>query len=300
MGIFKYMSTEAARRFIRTLKVRFTQPSDLNDPFELHPFIDFNATAEEFRGEIDARIDEIFGTIDGVLAYIEKQQATDPKYPKIAAPIKVFRAMVAANPALGKQFMAEMARHKTELLGEIANATLWEKVWQQFQQVLGGLLGIFSLTENPAHPLMWSHYAEQHCGVVVQFDENHPWFNQKIAVTDDIRQLVKVAYVQNPHPRTWRQLNGPDVLYTKGAEWAYEREWRIIRPLKDGIEVSPGKFCFDVPPDAIRSITFGCRVDPAFEKEIRDVVAANPNLSHIRLNRIRLLGNGNLEVVEDA
>jgi hypothetical protein len=87
------------------------------------------------------------------------------------------------------------------------------------------------------------------------------------------------------------------VLYTKNAEWAYEREWRIIRPVKDGTEVSPGKFCFDLPADAVRSIIFGCRTTSALEAEIRAAVAANPALSHVSFKRAKLLGGGKIEVV---
>jgi hypothetical protein len=132
----------------------------------------------------------------------------------------------------------------------------------------------------------------------VEFDENHPWFNEKLAPPDDFPHLVRVSYVQNPHPRTLKRREGPGVFYTKTADWSYESEWRIIRPLKDGTEVSPGKFCFDVPADAIRSITSGCRTSQDLEQEIRGFVATNPNLSHVRFKRAKLAGGGKLEIVD--
>jgi Protein of unknown function (DUF2971) len=296
--MFKYISAEVAPLFAKTLKVRFTQPSDLNDPFELRPLIDFNSTAEEFRSEVDARITEIFGSVDGVLTAIERQQATDPNYPALAVPVQVFRKMIETNPTLGQQFMAEMQRHKAEILQRNTRAAVWETQWQKFQESFGQSLGIFSLTEDPVHTLMWSHYASQHYGVVVEFDENNPWFDQRVSTSDDFRHLVRVTYVQNPQPRTWQQLQGADVLYTKNAEWAYEREWRIIRPVKDGTEVSPGKFCFEVPADAVSSIIFGCRTTPALETGIRAIVKTNLTLSHVSFKRTKLLGGGKLELVD--
>jgi hypothetical protein len=152
--------------------------------------IDFEGTAEEFREVIDAKINEIFGTVDGALTFMEKQQATDPNYPKMIVPIQMFRSMIAANPSLGQQFMSEMRRHTDEVLDEITKTARWETLWEKFQYTFGQLLGIFSLTEDPMHPLMWSHYAGQHFGIVVEFDENHPWFNQKVAPPDDLRHLV--------------------------------------------------------------------------------------------------------------
>ncbi len=292
--MFKYMSPEVAPLFAKTLRVRFTQPSDLNDPFELRPLIDFKGTAEEFRDALDTRMTEMLSTVDGVFNTME----TIPNYSKVSVPIQMFRKIVAANPALEREFMAKMQVHKAEALDEITKVTVWEILWEQIQHTLGQLLGIFCLTEDPAHPLMWSHYAGQHYGIVVEFDENHPWFNQKIGPPDDFRHLVRVSYVQNPHPRTWKQLNGPDVFYTKSADWSYEREWRIIRPLKDGMEVSPGKVCFDVPADAVRSVTFGCRATPTLEQEIRGLVATNPSLSHVCFKRTRLVGGGKIEIVD--
>lgn len=298
MPLYKYMSAEVSPLFARTLKVRFTQPSDLNDPFEFRPLIDFRGTAEEVRDVVDAKLTEIFGTVDGILAVMEKQATTDPNYPALAVPIHVFRKMIADNPALREKFVAEMHRHKGALLDSMKMAVVWEAQWTKFQQALGQALGVFSLSEDPAHTLMWSHYASYHFGVVVEFDERNAWFSQKVSDSDDFRHLVRVTYVKNPPARTWKQLNGADVLYTKNVEWAYEREWRIIRPLKDGTEVSAGKFCFDVPPDAVRSIIFGCRTTSVLEKEIRDHVAANANLQHVRFKRAKLTGDGNIEVVD--
>ncbi len=298
MALFKYMSEKVVPLFVKTLKVRFTQPFELNDPFEFRPFMDFEGTAEDVRELVDAKISEMFGTIDGALSIMAELQATDPNYPKQVVPINVFRTLVANNPVLEQQFMAEIQKHKAEVLDKKRMAALWETHWEKFREALGHALGIFSLTEDPANVLMWSHYASQHFGAAVEFDENHPWFSQKTHASDDIRHLVKVSYVQSPHPRTWKQLNGTDMLYTKDAQWSYEREWRIIRQTKDGAEVTPGIICFDVPADVIRSIIFGSRATATFEKEIRSSVAANAVLGHIRFNRAKLVGGGRIDVID--
>lgn len=74
--------------------------------------------------------------------------------------------------------MAMMQKHKSEVLDSKRMAVQWEAQWEKFRQALGQALGIFSLTEDPTHPLMWSHYASQHYGVVVEFDEKHRWFDR--------------------------------------------------------------------------------------------------------------------------
>ena len=295
MPLFKYMSVEAAALFARTQRVRFTQPFELNDPFEFRPMLDFEGTADDFRDIIDAKINERFGTVDGVLAMIEEQMSTDPTFPKF--PIQIFRTVLEGNPAMRQQLMEEMKRHKAELIESIRIAGLLEGQWEKFRQAAGEAVGIFSLTEDPANTLMWSHYGSQHRGVAVEFDEAHPWFHQRVTTNDDLRHLVQVCYVENTPPRRWTQVNGVDMLYTKNAAWAYEREWRIIRPLKDGTQARPGIFCFDVPHDVVRSIIFGCRATPELERDIRALVAANPRFSHMRFKRAKLAG-GKIEIVD--
>src|SRR5258705_4847435 len=295
--MYKYMSAEVAPKFTSTLRVRFTQPSALNDPFELRPLIDFEGTAKELHDVVDAKIKESFSTADQALAFMEQLEATDRKFPKNIVPIRLARTIIAANPELSQKIMSEMERHRSDVMAELMTAKRWEAAWDRIYESFGQSIGIFSLTEDPAHPVMWSHYAGQHFGIVVEFDETHSWFNEKVTPIDELRHLQRVAYIENPHPRTLTQLNGIDVLYTKNAHWAYEREWRIIRALKDGVEVSPGIICFDVPPNAIRSIIFGCRTTSTLEHEIRTSVAANSALSHICFNRAKLSG-AKLEIVD--
>jgi hypothetical protein len=70
--MFKYMSENVAPLFVKTLKVRFTQPFSLNDPFEFRPFMDFEGTAESVRGVVEAKLSEMFGTVDGALDVMAK------------------------------------------------------------------------------------------------------------------------------------------------------------------------------------------------------------------------------------
>ncbi len=294
MSLFKYMSAEVAPLFANSLKVRFTQPSELNDPFEFRPLIDFEGTAAHFAADAEAKITARFGTTESALAMIEEQQRTDPNFPKV--PIDLFRRLLVLRPELAHEFLAELERHKAEVLGPIRKTEIWRLQWEKFQDVLGRL-GIFSLTEDPIHNVMWGHYASQHRGIVVEFDDQNLWFHQKLGPNDEFRHLVKVSYVENPHPRSLSQLAGGDVLYTKNMEWSYEREWRIIRPLKDGIEVSAGKFFFEVPPEAISAVIFGARTNPVLATEIRSAMERNPSMRHARLNRAKLLEGGKIEIV---
>src|SRR5271154_1763782 len=142
--MFKYMSAEVAPLFAKTLRVRFTQPFELNDPFEFRPMLDFVGTADDVRDVVEARLNKTYGTVDGALDMMEKQQATNPNFPKLGAPLQVFRKTIADNPELQRKLMAEMQQHRAEVLDNRKMAVLWEARWEKFRQALGQALGIFS------------------------------------------------------------------------------------------------------------------------------------------------------------
>lgn len=87
--------------------------------------------------------------------------------------------------------------------------------------------GMISFSEGYKSPLMWSHYAEKHAGVCLGFE-----------VPDD--ELLKVRYrkdrfkLDGQKNLTKRDLE--NLLTFKFSEWRYEREMRIMTPLKTAIK----------------------------------------------------------------
>ncbi len=67
-----------------------------------------------------------------------------------------------------------------------------------------------------------------------------------------------------------------------------------------GTEVSPGKFCIDVPAAAVRRVIFGCRTSPDLEREIRASVTSNPSLTHVTFARTTLVPGGKIMLVDSV
>jgi len=114
--------------------------------------------------------------------------------------------------------------------------------------------GIISLTEDPLNPIMWSHYADNHKGFVIQLDVANSFFdgaNENIKFKEDIFGLVSdipkpVKYSRHrklflfpeeihpnkkyefPHKKLYQHL-----MYTKSNDWMYEKEHRTIVELKN-------------------------------------------------------------------
>lgn len=113
---------------------------------------------------------------------------------------------------------------------------------------------ICSLSNNNNSMLMWSHYAEEHQGIMVEY-----WFGgefpcgvgvDKVSYVDESkRNLEKDLYVFNQY------------LLTKNNDWSYEDEVRIFTNAKEKIYFEN----FNYPNTdrtkinaSIRSITLGC------------------------------------------
>src|SRR6185437_1532367 len=74
---------------------------------------------------------------------------------------------------------------------------------------------------------------------------------------------------------------------TKSEEWAYEKEWRIVRILSEAnkrIDTKPFPRClFDFPPDAVAEIILGLRVSPGLFEQIQGLRTVFTNARVLRM-----------------
>lgn len=120
-------------------------------------------------------------------------------------------------------------------------------------------LGILSFTEDYNNPLMWSHYADQHRGIVIEFDFSIPFFVGSIKEVNGKKCRFGESYLadfyESPEKVNYRrdmpnferpELSAPDsieqyhwekfkkaILFTKANDWIYEKEQRIVVRLID-------------------------------------------------------------------
>ena len=118
---------------------------------------------------------------------------------------------------------------------------------------------ILSLSADPAQILMWSHYADAHCGCCLQFSTRHKLFNRARRVYYP-RSYPNVRFLDcvDDHAKFVKTM-----LLTKSVLWKYEREWRVI-----GEEPRLYKYS----PDALTGIIFGFRMKPEYQDLIRRLV----------------------------
>jgi hypothetical protein len=84
-------------------------------------------------------------------------------------------------------------------------------------------------------------------------------------------------------------LDDDAIFVTKGTKWEYEKEWRMLAPLRDATRfVSVGGdlvHLFALPAEAIVSVILGAKAEPDLENDIRELVRSNPAFGHVRVSR---------------
>ncbi|MAQ98969.1 MAG: hypothetical protein CMI00_00335 [Oceanospirillaceae bacterium] len=128
--------------------------------------------------------------------------------------------------------------HALELIGESeytdspSEDELYNQQW--IEKSLNGAYnktGIVSFSETKDNLLMWSHYADQHKGIVLCFDTSHPFF-AKDPSRD--KQLARVHYRKDRMkalPQSLRNglymADSTRIYFEKSDEWIYEKEYRL-------------------------------------------------------------------------
>ncbi len=83
--------------------------------------------------------------------------------------------------------------------------------------------GIFCMTTNPDHQLMWVNYAVQHTGFVIGYDTSKPAFSDGGAILNAVNYSNEKLDVSDPnHPSV-------DDAFKKTKLWKFEDEWRCVR-----------------------------------------------------------------------
>lgn len=248
--LYKYFPL-ARRDVIENGLLRFTQPGDFNDPFELHPSFDLMSKAD---------IAALPLAPENPNARLLTDQA--------------LQAMISAVlPGLTAVTLEHAGLEGTYLLNNnrVAQATFDSK------------FGVLCLTESPDSLLMWAHYADSHNGFVLQFDERHDFF-APVTVDGQVFELTKVEYTNQRPVLSYSTINSPSVYYRKSPEWSYEREWRIIRPLKEAARVLEHpqfpRCLFSLPPSAVTGVVVGTAV-PHDERVRLIELFSQPHLKHV-------------------
>ena len=145
------------------------------------------------------------------------------------------------------------------------------KIEKQLQIQLKNV-GICSLSRTRRNQLMWSHYAEDHKGFCIGFNENNLKTSSSRFSLMDVEYQSKLPYEgiidrikyfnSIPGANNTKSIVGDilsSILGIKFTNWKYEKEVRLVRP-------NFGTINFDA--SAVNSIAFGLRMSDKDKKTL--------------------------------
>ncbi len=234
--LYKYLSP-VRLDVIERLKIRFTQPAQLNDPFETEFLID-GGTEEECHNIIETLSQEVICETD--------------------------------------EDRAELERAKVELREWAKEMSAPHVLGRRLAQFLNRAQGVLSLSRTNNSLLMWSHYGDSHRGYLLGLDEAHPFFHKPDGYgrPTDPRPVIYTSrrIVVNARGRDFH-----DMLCYKSLEWAYEEEVRVLSTFKpDGVDFENNKLdqvhLFNLPKECIKEVYIGANAGLETRKRILQAV----------------------------
>ena len=131
-------------------------------------------------------------------------------------------------------------------------------------------IGILCLSENPSSLLMWSYYADQYAGAVIEFDDSHDFFLGNFPIEyRERRPILDVSYYEtNNDPIPVAEL------CVKPKAWEHEREVRVARNLSDCQLIQNTSadqypiYVMPIPLECVKSVTMGERMPVEHQRRI--------------------------------
>ncbi len=264
--LHKYTSAETARHILSTGRTRFQSPLRYNDPFDSQWDPTWNLRTPK-AAKFNKRL--MTSAIEDPESWPEE---IDPQFE------------TALLNERNRIYALPLANRKSAILEFVEHACDCRELHEAMRAVMLDFrrrLRVLCLSANPKSITMWSHYGDQHRGVLLTFDT---------AMLEDglKRPVTKVLYENSPpalmdmemwYRATTFGLPEPKLpedpsiwTRTKSPEWKQEQEWRLttLAPKSTLGDYQD----FDVPKRSLVEMTMGCRTDREVTREL--VALAQP------------------------
>lgn len=253
MILYKYLHPDRVD-VLENLKIRYTQVTALNDPFE-----------------------SFLGMINNDKEWYQRRFKTE-----ISKEIKEFGI---TGESKKKQYYRKRKKDFPNWYTCYTDEVWLEKKAEEIQKLVASAQGTLSLSATCKNILMWSHYANNHEGFIIGFDDNHEYFGKSV---------WKVKYAdKRPYYDPTITKHSPTLFSTKSIDWAYEQEYRKRMSLVEEIKLESGNnlapfddtvltnseknkvFLFDIPKEAITCVIFGWKSEQSLKSRILSAIKSN-------------------------
>jgi len=174
-----------------------------------------------------------------------------------------------------------------ELQKAYTHKRIWDNgkiidLYRKSIKILIEKIGVFSMSSDYKDIIMWSHYANEHKGLVFELDKNEctSFFEQKIIGK---RTLSNITYENNYELLSYFndiEREAKTLLTYKYKSWEYEKEYRIIDFQSKGLKKFDKKL--------IKRIFFGAKSDILNIKKTIQLCDSN-GFKHVEFKKARII-----------
>jgi hypothetical protein len=260
---FKYASAKTAVAILASSAVRYSSPLLFNDPFDVQSGLHFRFDMHSLPERLFARMEALV-MADATPAFAEPDQP----WPRVITFMREKKSSHGFPRDELRQACLPLFTHLKEEF--VRYHTQYQQMWIDFLP----RLRVFSVAEEKDSLLMWSHYAEHHTGVVLEFlvlpEEDNP-----LCVAEPV---VYSPIVPSPFAEDHLldfivglkrlELDALCLQYArvKSDVWKYEKEWRVwdILPQREAELHSD----YPLRPRELAGVYLGCRIDRPMKETI--------------------------------
>lgn len=190
--LYKYYSiNDYLYEVIKSSSCWFSRPSDFNDPFDCNLDISIGNSVGEIMDNLERS--SMFRLLKEELL----QRSDDVKY--------------AGKRLLAKPFFIK------RIINEVHKYYINQNI------------GVYCLSEDPMNILMWSHYADSHKGICVEFDiKRGGFFYNNLLPVQYRKRYPKFELSDYQDEGNMMFTMHQQAICTKSVLWKYEKEWRVI------------------------------------------------------------------------
>lgn len=264
---FKYVTASTALIVLNDFTFRWNSPQNFNDPFDHQAGFDSDIDKVKF---IDSFVESALRVLNGSGRAIGEKRAIDEYFRFIKGRMENFSedALRKELKIMGSGIAEDIPIHISDKLNPAVIAQLCQTY-------------VFCLAEERDNILMWSHYADNHKGVVFKLRcidncDHYLESAEKVNYSKKYAPFVD-ADIYACHLTGEKPIHLADYAWElaklKHEDWTYEKEWRVRAPGMT-VEVKPHKIIAE-RKDAFEEIYLGCKIEPKIADDIIKVVKKN-------------------------
>jgi hypothetical protein len=255
--LYKYReANEYAKVNLRDGTIWLADPESLNDPYDCAHTIDQNKLAK--------------------LLLPSQVAANSNKIPERLREHFVRASETGIDPfdELLDRAMAEVPCEKRAAMSRAitdARNQMYDQITRDSNATFKSAFKLCSFSERVDSVLMWSHYANYHKGFCIEYNiaavtpESYvSRFMHPVVYSDELPDLTE-HFARSPEDQEFHNLYPNRIGLYKAADWAYEREWRLL--ISNGLLKEAQPFAMPKP----MRVYLGSKINADDKEEIMNV-----------------------------